>query len=113
MLAHEGGRQVAGADRERIMASNSLDRFFGGPPARTLIWLIALSVVIGFLLATVGLDPVSLVNRVIYEARHFIDYILNFGTDALASLIRYFIYGAVVVVPLWLLSRLLSMGRRG
>lgn len=94
------------------MASNSLDRFFGGPPVRTLLWLVVLSVVIGFVLATIGLDPVTLVHRVFADFGRFVDYVLHFGSDLVGNVVRYFIYGAVVVIPIWLIARVLSYSRR-
>ena len=53
-------------------------------------------------LAAIGLDPWNIVESL----RRLADWIWNLGFDAINSLWRYFILGAVIVVPLWLLSRL-------
>lgn len=91
--------------------SNGLERFLGGPPGRTLLWLAFLCVVIGFVLATVGLDPIRLVRRIVFGFDDLVRWILAFGGDILAGLGRYFLVGAVVVVPIWLVLRVMAVGR--
>jgi cytochrome bd-type quinol oxidase subunit 1 len=91
--------------------NNSLDRFFGGPPVRTVIWLAFLSVVIGFVLATFGLDPFTLVRKIVRGFDEIIDSILWLGTGLFSNIGHYLVYGAIVVVPIWVLMRLMALGR--
>ena len=37
--------------------------------------------------------------------------IYNMGFDTVESIFRYFLLGAVVVIPIWLIMRVLKMGR--
>ena len=84
------------------MANDQLTRFFGGSPAMVLVRLVFLSVVVGVILAALGLDPRNIFDSLIDFARSLYD--LGFG--AVERVWGYFLLGAVVVIPLWLLLRI-------
>lgn len=86
--------------------NNELTRFFGGSPAWVLVRLVILSVVVGVILAALGLDPHNIFNSLERLVRN----LFSFGFEAFENLWRYFLLGAVIVIPLWLILRLL--GRR-
>lgn len=86
--------------------NNELTRFFGGSPAWVLVRLVILSVVVGVILAALGLDPMNILSSLERLVRN----LFSFGFEAFESLWRYFLLGAVVVVPLWLIMRV--FGRR-
>lgn len=88
------------------MDQNALTRFAGGSPLRTLLWLALLSIVVGFVLETIGLDPFTFVRRLIADFDRFVDWVVHLGFGAVTSLVRYLVWGAVVVVPIWLIVRL-------
>jgi hypothetical protein len=92
------------------MDSNALVRLTGGSPLRTVLWLVFLSVVVGFVLDTIGLDPVTFVSRLVGNIDRFVEWVLHLGTDAVMRVLRYLVWGAVLVVPVWLILRL--TGRR-
>lgn len=94
------------------MADNVLARVTGGSPLRTLLWLVFLSVVVGFVLETIGLDPFTFVRRLVTNFDRFVDWVWSLGMGAVVALVRYLVWGAVLVVPVWLVIRLTS-GRRG
>jgi hypothetical protein len=99
------GREVPGRS---VPASNDgLSRFLGGSPLAVLGRLVLLSVLVGVVLAAIGFDPWNIV----YSIRRLFQWIYDFGYDAVSGLWRYFLLGAVIVVPIWLLSRLLSSRR--
>jgi hypothetical protein len=85
-----------------------VQRFFGGPPLAVAGRLILLSILVGVILAAIGLDPWNIIQSV----RRLIEHIWNMGFDAIRWLWRYFLLGAVIVVPIWLLVRL-SKAPRG
>jgi hypothetical protein len=87
----------------------SADRFFGGNPIWVIVRLALLSVIVGVILVGLGLTPYELVNG----AMRFIRQLWHMGFDAIEQLGEYFLIGAVIVVPIWIIMRLLSMGRRG
>ncbi len=90
------------------MNSTSLTRFFGGSPGRVLIQLVVMSFVLGIILSALGLSPFDIVQSVQRLALR----IYNMGFDAVTWGFRYFLLGAVIVVPVWLVMRLFRLGRR-
>ena len=77
-------------------------RFFGGPPLTVIGRLVMLSILVGVILAAVGLDPWNIIESV----ERLIRQIWNMGFDAVRWLWRYFLLGAVLVVPIWFVVRL-------
>jgi hypothetical protein len=83
------------------MADN-VNRFLGGPPLAVLGKLILLSILIGVVLSALGLDPWNIVKSVTDLIRN----VWNMGFDAVRWLWQYFLLGAVIVIPIWLILRL-------
>lgn len=86
-----------------------MERFFGGNPAAVAIRLAVLSLIVGVILSALGLSPYDLIESVTRLIRRIYD--LGFG--AVESLVRYFLLGAILVVPIWLATRLLRLSGRG
>jgi len=84
------------------MADDHINRFFGGPPLSVIFRLVLLSVLVGVILKVLGLDPFNIIRSL----EDLIRYVWNMGFDALLWLWRYFLLGAVIVVPIWLIVRL-------
>jgi len=84
-----------------------VQRFFGGPPLSVIVRLILLSILVGVILAAIGLDPWNIIESV----ERLIQHIWNMGFDAVRRLWRYFLLGAVIVVPIWFLTRLAKAPR--
>ncbi len=91
------------------MAQEIVQRFFGGPPLAVIGRLILLSILVGVILAAVGLDPWNIIELV----RDLVRHIWNMGFDAVRWLWQYFLLGAVIVLPIWLLVRLVKAPRGG
>jgi hypothetical protein len=89
------------------MTSNVLARFVGGSPMTVLLRLIVVSFVVGIVLETFGFDPVGLFNDALRAVRH----IIEFGLTDVRQIGRILLTGAMVVVPVWLVLRLLDAGR--
>jgi hypothetical protein len=83
--------------------SNGLNRFIGGSPLAVLGKLILLSILIGVVLAAIGLDPWNIYDSIARLIRR----IWDMGFDAVRWLWQYFLLGAVLVFPIWLILRLL------
>jgi hypothetical protein len=90
------------------MESPTIYRFFGGSPGRVLVQLVVISFVVGIVLNALGVSPYDIVNGL--KDLAFRIYSMGFGTIEWAF--RYFLLGAVIVFPVWLLMRLLRVGRR-
>lgn len=89
------------------MSDTGLSRFLGGSPAQVLLRLVFLSFVVGIVLAALNLDPLDLVLMAV----DFVERLWNMGFHALGRLGNYLVIGAIVVVPIWLVMRVLAMGR--
>jgi hypothetical protein len=89
------------------MANGTMDRFFGGSPLGVVIRLVLLSIVIGVLLSALGLDPWNIWPSL----RRLVLTIWDLGWDAMDWLWRYFLLGAIIVFPIWLIVRLLRSAR--
>ena len=88
---------------ERPMANNYVNRFFGGPPLSVMFRLVLLSILVGVILKVLGLDPFNILRSI----EDLIRLVWNMGFDAVIWLWRYFLLGAVIVVPIWLIVRLM------
>jgi hypothetical protein len=84
------------------MTNNNVSRFLGGPPLAVLGKLIVLSVLVGVVLAAVGLDPWNIFESL----QRVVRWIWDLGFDAVVRLWRYFLLGAAIVIPVWLIVRL-------
>ncbi len=89
------------------MSNPAVGRFLGGSPLAVVVRLIVVSFVVGFLLDAFGLDPTTLVGDVVRTARHIVEY----GFSDLRQFGRILLTGAMVVVPVWIVLRLLDAGR--
>ena len=90
---------------ERPMANNYLKRFFGGPPLSVIFRLILLSILIGVILEVIGLDPWNIIESL----KRLVLHIWDMGFDAVRWLWRYLLLGAAVVVPIWLVLRVMRV----
>ena len=84
-----------------------LNQFIGGSPLAVLGKLILLSILIGVVLSALGLDPWNIVSSL----ERLIRTIWNMGFDAVRWLWGYFLLGAVIVIPIWLILRLVNAPR--
>jgi hypothetical protein len=89
------------------MADDTTTRILGGTPLAVAGRLIMVSILVGVILSAVGFDPWNILDSV----ERLIRSIWNMGFDAVRWLWRYFLLGAVLVIPVWLLMRLLNAPR--
>ena len=89
---------------ERPTAGSYVNRFFGGPPLSVIFRLALVSILIGVILQALGLDPWNIVESV----RRVFRSIWDMGFDAIRWLWQYFLLGAVIVVPIWFILRLIN-----
>lgn len=86
-------------------AETPLNRFLGGTPASVFLRLFLLSLVVGALLMWLDIKPADIIRG----ALHFFHRIWAMGFDAIRELGNYLLAGAVIVVPIWFVLRLLNM----
>ena len=89
---------------EPVRQRDGLSRLLGGAPGPVLLRFVLLSVVVGMALVFFGLTPETFFRSL----RDAFEDVFGVGIDALRNIGKYFLYGAMIVAPLWLISRLLS-----
>jgi uncharacterized protein DUF6460 len=89
------------------MAGSGFERFLGGSPVSVAARLIVVSFLVGVLLVMFGVEPGDIVESVTRLFRRIID-------EGLADFRRFgrtMLTGAIVVVPIWLIVRLIDSRR--
>jgi hypothetical protein len=89
------------------MSNDTVTRIFGGSPLAVLGRLVLVSILVGVVLTAFGLDPFDIAHSI----ERLIRSIWNMGWDAVKWLWRYFLLGAVIVIPIWLVMRLINAPR--
>ncbi|MBO0757605.1 MAG: hypothetical protein J2P54_17275 [Bradyrhizobiaceae bacterium] len=87
------------------MPNDTITRFLGGQPLAVAGRLVLLSILVGVILAALGLDPRDIVRSL----QELITRVWNMGFDAVRWLWRYFLLGAVLVIPIWFVMRVLKV----
>ncbi len=85
-----------------------MERFFGGNPAAVMLRLVFLSLIVGVLLAALGLDAYDILSSI----KRLVRGIYELGFESIEWLLRYFLLGAVIVFPIWLISRVFRASNR-
>jgi hypothetical protein len=89
------------------MNNDTVTRIFGGSPLGVLGRLVLVSVLVGVILSALGLDPFDIWHSI----ERLFRTIWDMGFDAFRWLWRYFLLGAVIVIPIWLIIRLVNAPR--
>ena len=84
--------------------SQGLSGFLGGSPAGVALRLLVVSFLAGLALAAMGLEPETLYENVLRMARHLVEY----GLSDVKQIGRTLLTGAMVVIPIWVVLRLVN-----
>ncbi len=84
-----------------------IDSFLGDSLGRTLIKLAIISLVVGVILSAINVSPWEVWDAI----RNFFVNLYNLGFEAIWKVGRYFVWGALIVVPIFVVMRLLKLGR--
>jgi len=95
---------VGGSFKDCSMDRNTI---FGGNPFGVILRLALISIVVGVVMKALGIDLGNFFQRINELLRNLYD--LGFGT--IEWVIEYMLLGALVVVPIWLIARLVSATR--
>lgn len=82
--------------------------FLGGSPAWVVVRLALISIIVGVVLSFFGITPRNFFSVV----DSFFRSIYDLGFGAVEWLLGYLLLGAMLVVPIWLIVRLLKFGDR-
>lgn len=84
--------------------SDGLNRLLGDTPGRTIVKLLIISVVVGFVMNMMGWTPWDLVDFVTGSLRR----LWRSGFAALGEVGNCLVVGAMIVIPLFVLLRILN-----
>jgi hypothetical protein len=82
-----------------------METFFGGNPLAVILKLVIICIITGIVLAAMGVDPADLLRAIPDVLRA----ISEFGFGWIETAFRYFLLGAVIVIPIWIVLRLLKI----
>lgn len=85
------------------------DKIFGGSPLAVTIRLALISIAVGIVMKALGIDLSNFFHRINVLLRNIYDL----GLSAFDWLFEFLLLGAFIVVPVWLIARLVSAARRG
>jgi len=89
--------------------SARLNQFLGDTPVRVAVRLLALSFIVGLVLSVIGLHPLEILQWIERVVRR----IYEMGFDVIHEAISYLVLGAIIVVPVFLIMRLMKVsGKR-
>lgn len=84
---------------------SAVNNFLGDSIWRVFLKLLVASLLLGIVLATLGLSPRDIYQR----AFQFVQSIWDLGFDAIIRFGDYIMLGAAIVVPIFIVMRLLKM----
>lgn len=82
-----------------------MDKLLGGPLLPTIVKLALACVAVGILLAIFGVNPYSIWENFLATALK----IWDMGFDLVDWSLKYLLLGAIIVIPVWLISRFWSV----
>lgn len=88
--------------------SGRLTQFLGDTPLRVFIRLLALSFIVGLVLSALNIHPFQIyewVERLVWR-------IYDMGFEFFQYSLEYLLIGALIVVPVFIVMRLLKLGGR-
>jgi Family of unknown function (DUF6460) len=94
-------------DDNTVAKNDTMTRIFGGSPLAVVGRLVLISILVGVVLSALGLDPFDIVRSV----QRLLQSIWDMGFDAFRWVWRYLLLGAVIVVPIWVLMRVVNAPR--
>jgi len=86
------------------MTVSGLTRFLGDSPLRVFLKLVVVSFLVGIVMSFFGWSPYD----VFYQIRDSILQLWNMGFRAIDRFVGYFVLGAAIVIPAFLILRLFS-----
>jgi hypothetical protein len=86
---------------------SAIERFLGDSPLRILVKLLVLSFIVGIVMAAFNWTPWDM----FYGVRDFLLRIWSMGFAALGRFGEYILIGAAVVIPAFIILRILSYRR--
>ncbi len=90
-----------------VQSRTPAERLLGGPPLAVFARLVVISLFVGALLMWLDVRPFEVFDAL----RRFVDRLWYLGWDSIRAVLDYVVAGALIVVPIWLVMRLMSYRR--
>jgi hypothetical protein len=94
-------------EKSRMADNPPVNRYLGGTPWGVIARLVLVSILVGVVLSALGFDPWNIIQSV----RILFIRLWEMGFDAVHWMWRYFLLGAVIVIPIWIIMRLVNAPR--
>jgi Family of unknown function (DUF6460) len=88
---------------------SALERFMGGSVLGTLLKLAVISIAVGLVLAWLNLTPWDVLDNL----KRSFDHLFSRSFSILHDLFGYLLVGAVIVIPIWIVLRLVKSAPSG
>jgi hypothetical protein len=82
-----------------------MDKLLGGNPLAVVLRLVIICIVTGIVLRAVGVNPADL----LHSLPDLIRAISEYGWSWVETAFQYFFLGAIIVIPIWLVVRLVKL----
>ncbi len=79
--------------------------------ARTILQLIIASVVVGAIFSFMGVSPREFWSGIFNTVQGLVSSLGESFSEIILTLGTYLVIGAMIVIPIWLISRVLSSGK--
>ncbi len=89
------------------MSDGGMTRIIGGSPLAVAGRLVLVSILVGVILSALGLDPFHILQSI----ERLVRTLWNMGWDIVRYVWRYFLLGAVIVIPIWIVVRMVNAPR--
>lgn len=87
-------------------SGGGLQRIIGGSPLGVAVRLVLLCVIVGLILDQLDINALQLFRWAVDQ----IEELIRNSADVLKLIGRYFLIGAAVVIPVWIILRILRVG---
>ncbi|MBT8472208.1 MAG: hypothetical protein HKN14_03460 [Marinicaulis sp.] len=94
-------------DADRNIEKNTVERVVGSSPRRTVIQLIIASIIVGAIFSVLDLGALEFWRGIFDTLTSLIRSIGDSFGEIAVNLITYLIIGAAIVIPVWLIMRLI------
>lgn len=84
--------------------SKPINSLLGDTPGRVVLKLLVFSILVGIVMTLLGWTPMDVVWKII----HFFTSLWSMGFEAFEKLFNVIIVGAAIVVPIFIIMRILS-----
>jgi hypothetical protein len=78
-----------------------MEKFFGGNPWAVVLKLVIICIVTGIALRAFGINPADILRGI----PDIIRAISEFGWGWVETALQYFLLGAIIVIPIWVIIR--------